>query len=352
MKRKQKSILMFGSIFIGLAVAACLYLWWKWDTRQTIEDKAPPLAAFDSSNLYVIEPEKFSFRADGTDARATTDGINKALVWAKQNGYRGVSLPAGTYLIKCSWGNPFTLPDDGIFVPSDTVLDLGKAVLMIEKNNQPAYNLIYTMKGSNIVINGGHLIGDRDTHTFTGGDFATHEWGCGVNIVASTGVTVQNMTIEKMTGDAITVRGGSQINSSGVTVANNTLYDCRRQGVSITGCDGGAVTGNVIYNIKGTPPEYGIDLEANSGYDARNLMISGNTISSCKGGSIMCYNGSDNTVSGNTCINGNIVVGGRASNIDVSRNTMKNSILGVKKGAVSIEIENNIMEGSSRMIQE
>lgn len=350
MKRKQKSVLMFGSIFTGLAVAACLYLWW--DTRHTIEDEAPPLASFDSSNLYVIEPEKFVVSTDGTNARATTDGINNALEWAKQNGYRGVSLPDGTYLIKCSWGNPFTLPDDGIFVPSDTVLDLGRAVLMIEPNSQPAYNLIYTMKGSNIIINGGRLVGDRDSHTYGGGDFATHEWGCGINIVASTGVTVQNMTIEKMTGDAITVRGGSRINSKDVTVANNTLSGCRRQGISITGCDGGTVSGNVIYNIKGTPPEYGIDLEANSGYDARNLKITGNTISNCKGGSILCYNGSGNTVSGNTCINGNIVVGGRASDLDISRNTMKNSILGVKKGAVSIETENNIMEGSSRMIRE
>lgn len=347
-RKKRLSVIIVLCLFLVLCVS-----FWCHSLIYIEDDSGAPLASFNASNLYEIENEKFSIQSNGTNARATTDGINKAIEWAKSQGYQGVSLSAGTYLIQCKWGNPYNPPNDGILVPSDTVMDLSRATLKMEQNSQPAYNLIYTMKdSSNIVINGGHLIGDRDSHTFSGGTFPTHEWGCGINIVASTNVIVQNMKIEKMTGDAITIRGGSSKNSREVTVSNNTLYDCRRQGISVVGCVGGTISKNEIYNIKGTTPEYGIDIEANSRYDARNLLIEKNTISDCKGGSILLSNGSGNTVSNNTCINGNILVGGRTSDVKVINNTLKNSILRIKEGASGVYMKDNIMEGSSRVIED
>lgn len=347
-KRKKWPLAM-----IALCLFLVLCLCCRRHLRVYIESKQrPPTASFVPSNLYQIENEKFSIQSNGTNARATTDGINKAIQWAKSEGYQGVSLSAGTYLIQCQWGDPYTLPDDGIRVPSDTVLDLSGAVLKLETNSRPAYNLIYTIGGSNITINGGHLIGDKDSHIYSGETLPTHEWGCGVNIAAGANVTVQNMEIEKMTGDAVTIRGGSGKNSRGITVSNNILHDCRRQGISITGCLEGVISKNVIYNVKGTRPEYGIDIEANPGYDVRNMLIEENVISTCRGGSVLFYNGADNVASGNTCIAGNIVVGGKTKNTKIVGNIMKDSILGIKKGAVGVYMADNILEGNSVLIEE
>ena len=345
MKRIKKWKLAVGVLAIVLVAGLC------WDhyrrSVSDLPDEPIPMAPFQYNNLYLVENSRFGISSDGTNARATTDGINQAIQWAKKNGYEGVSLSSGVYAIACSWDDPYTLPSDGILVPSDTVLDLGKAVLRIESNDQPAYNLIYTLKGRNIVINGGVLEGDRDTHVYSGS--STHEWGCGVNIVASSEVTVQNMTIHGMTGDAITVRGGGGVNSSGFVVQNNKLYDCRRQGISVTGGVDGVLQDNTIYGIKGTDPQCGIDIEANSGYQATGLVIQRNNISNCGFASIQCYNGSDYLVRENTCVNGGILVGSRTKGLTVEDNVLKSSILRVLGTDTKVTVEDNQLDRSSKL---
>lgn len=328
---------------IAAVVGIALYRWRN--PVVIIPDGDVPLASYSDSELYRIENEKFGISSNGKNARETTDGINEAIQWAKENGYRGVALSSGTYLIACDWNDPNTLPDDGILVPSDTILSLGNAVLKMEANSQPAYNLIYTLKGENIIIDGGILVGDKDSHRYSG--WSTHEWGTGVNIVASRDVTVQNMTIYNMTGDAVTVRGGSLINSSDFHITENRLYDCRRQGVSVTGGVNGTITGNTIYNISGTDPQSGIDIEANFGYSATGLMIQGNRISNCKGASIQCYNGSNYSVVQNECVNGGILIGSRTSGVKVEENILKNSRIRILGRTTNVQLSENRLDSAS-----
>lgn len=343
LNQKQVGVILFVLIFLIIGI-------WSIYQRMNmviIDEEEIPLATFGEYNLYTIENEKFGISNNGQNAAATTQGINDAIQWAKQNGYEGVKLASGRYLIRCSWNNPYTLPNDGILIPSNTVVDLQNAVLQIESNSQPAYNIIYTLKGSNIIINGGTLVGDKNSHTYSGG--STHEWGCGINVVASSNVTIQNMTIYDMTGDAITIRGGSQVNSNNFTVTNNQLYNCRRQGISVTGGINGVIQNNQIYGIRGADPQCGIDIEANDGYDARNLTIQNNYIADCGWASIQCYNGSDYVMQGNTCVNGGILVGTRTSGLKVLNNKMVSSIIRVLGTNNNAQVSNNSLDKTSKV---
>lgn len=301
------------------------------------------------TNLYTVDNDKFSIKSNGTSARATTDGINAAIVWAKEQGFKGILLTAGTYLIQCNWSSPNVAPNDGILIPSDTILDLSFATLKIETNANPTYNLIYTKKGTNnIIINGGYLIGDKDLHDYSDTTYPTHEWGCGINIVASTNVIVQNMTIRDMTGDAITVRGSGNINSDKVNIHDNILCNCRRNGIAVTGGNSVMISNNIIYKIVGTSPECGIDIEPNSGYKAENCIITYNAISDCNLYSIMLASScSNNIITRNKCVNGAIVIGGRVSNIGLFLNKLIDKGIGINAGATGINMNGNVFSGAS-----
>lgn len=303
-------------------------------------------------NLYTIDNDAFMIKSNGSDARATTDGINNAILWAKERGYGGVSLTTGIYLIQSEWKNPNITPNDGIFVPSNTILDLANAILKIEPNDYPAYTVIYTLDGSDITIRGGRIIGDRENHIYSGEEFPTHEWGTGISIVRSSRVSVQNIMIEAMTGDAITIKGSGYTNSTDVSISNNILHNCRRQGISVTGLVGGSLTKNIIFDIVGTSPEYGIDIEANSGYEASDISIVENITANCSGGSVLFANGSSNTVVSNTFFDGNLVVGGKAKDISIIENIFNNSTLRIKKGATNVHTVDNIITGTGTFFEE
>ncbi|MEW4264796.1 hypothetical protein Q0N30_13985 [Priestia megaterium] len=51
------------------------------------------------ASSYVIELDRWEIKNNGTEPLKTTNGINNALLWAKENKYGEVILPEGTYLI-------------------------------------------------------------------------------------------------------------------------------------------------------------------------------------------------------------------------------------------------------------
>ncbi|MDR1938183.1 MAG: hypothetical protein LBQ73_06780, partial [Tannerellaceae bacterium] len=81
--------------------------------------------------VFVINNAEFGIRSDKTNARATTDGINRAIETAKEEGYNVVKFAPGDYLISCE--NPWwDLPRDGIFLCSKMTFDLGTARFFAE----------------------------------------------------------------------------------------------------------------------------------------------------------------------------------------------------------------------------
>ncbi|TCN22205.1 parallel beta helix pectate lyase-like protein [Mesobacillus foraminis] len=169
--------------------------------------------------IYELELARWGVYNDGTHPVETTRGINTALKWAKENGYKTFKVPDGTYLIAKG-----TQPGDSearvnLVSEMDFLLS-DKAVFQKETNHYEIYSVLYLGTGvKNVTIKGGTYRGDRDTHNYSiKGDYTggTHEWGTGINIVGAENVEIQGLKLEKFTGDGITINA-STITGSAIT---------------------------------------------------------------------------------------------------------------------------------------
>jgi hypothetical protein len=308
--------------------------------------------------VYELQTENFGIDTQGGDARTTTDGINNALLWAKDNGYKTVAFPKGTYLIQCNWNNRYIAPTDGILVPSGLTLDLGEAVFKIEPNAYPAYAIFSVVGQSDVGIMGGTLIGDRYQHQYVQSeDSPTHEWGFGICVSASSNVVIQGVSIRDMTGDGIILEGSYQSLADGgsfsseVQIYRCDIRSCRRQGISVIGIHNGEIARNSIYNIGGTEPAYGIDVETEFDYSTEGLRIHDNVIFACTGGAISCNNGADYKVYDNFCMDGNIIAV-KSRNVMIYDNTVSNSYIRIYGKAQDIYLEDNLMQLYSPIIRD
>ena len=184
--------------------------------------KAPPEPVDES--IYTLELARFNVYNDGTHALETTLGINEALLWAKENGKKTLIIPNGTYLISKGDEKKSTASKQ-INMVSDMTLQLSKdAIFQKETNGDEGYAVIRINAGTkNVTVRGGTLIGDRDTHDYSKkqADWSagTHEWGNGLDIAGGTNIIVENMNIQKMTGDGVFI-GGSTITASTIKEAH------------------------------------------------------------------------------------------------------------------------------------
>ena len=160
------------------------------------------------TSVYELELNRWGVHNDGTHALETTNGINAALQWAKENDYKTFKIPEGTYLI--AKGSKAADPEARINMVSDMDFVLSdKAVLIKETNPWEIYSILYLGPGvENVTIKGGTYQGDRDTHDYSqkGEHTAgTHEWGYGIELAGAENIVVDGVKLEKFTGDGIIV---------------------------------------------------------------------------------------------------------------------------------------------------
>lgn len=147
-------------------------------------------------------------------------------------------------------------------------------IIRLTPNDFPGYKII-NVKGDNIKIKGtGSIIGDRATHTGNNG-----EWGMGINIDYSTNVKISGISVESCWGDCVYVG-----NAERVIIQDCILMDSRRQGISVTAANNVKIKKCSISGIKGTAPEFAIDVEPNKNDTCRNIRIEQVYISDCYGG--------------------------------------------------------------------
>lgn len=161
----------------------------------------PPVVDKTVYELDSTARTKWGIFNNGTHPVETTKGINDALVWASQNGFKTVKVQAGNYLIAKG-----TKEDDRsarITMVSNMTLELDKnAVFQKEANGFKGYSVVYFGPGvQNSTLKGGTLIGDREKHDFSAG--GTQEWGHGVLFAGGDNLTVDGVKIQKMNGDGI-----------------------------------------------------------------------------------------------------------------------------------------------------
>jgi parallel beta-helix repeat protein len=145
------------------------------------------------------------------------------------------------------------------------------AVLRAKPNAASNYAILRIRNASNVSISGGNVIGDRDQHLGTAG-----EWGMGVDIRGSHTVLLDGVHISKCWGDGIYV--GSATGTGSGTCSDITLRQVvseknRRQGLSIVACSGALIEQCEFNDTNGTAPAAGIDLEPNAGEIVENVRI-------------------------------------------------------------------------------
>jgi parallel beta-helix repeat protein len=184
-----------------------------------------------------------------------------------------VLVPDGTYMIDAI---------DSIQMKSDMTLRMSRgAVLKALPNKRANYSIINFTGASNINVIGGTLIGERDEHSGTSG-----EWGMGMLVRNATNIVIEDVTVKNAWGDGFYIDGASKNIKFCSVIADNN----RRQGMSVISVDGMLVKNSIFKNTEGTAPQSGIDLEPDEDKDTiNNVQILNSQFSGNKGyGIIFC----------------------------------------------------------------
>lgn len=130
----------------------------------------------NNKDTYKVDLNKFNISNNNSDGKETTEGINKAIKYAKENGYKTVKLPKGHYSIDTSVITPIELKDEegntwthnrqGITMESNLTLDLTDCILEMIPVEDPYYSIINISNCKNSTIIGGTIIGDRNKHDY------------------------------------------------------------------------------------------------------------------------------------------------------------------------------------------
>ena len=175
-----------------------------------------------------------------------TDQINKELKRTKI-----VSIPAGDYKVDAIKS---IKPQNG------SIITMSKNTrLRVIPNGSSSYRLFDIRNVKNVQISGGQLIGDKYSHLNKNG-----EWGMGIDIRDSQNISISDMSISKMWGDAIYLGSNGKNSNYNIKLLNLKMDDNRRQGISIISVDTLKANNIIISNTKGKSPMNGVDIEPNN----------------------------------------------------------------------------------------
>ena len=182
-----------------------------------------------------VTPEMFGAYGDGV--HDDTEAFTVALTVSD-------NVQATKNYMVSSTGDPAITLEDGQSLK-------GGGTIRMAPNDLSIYTIVY-MAGKNSVLQDITLIGDKDGHTGSSG-----EWGHNISIDGEN-VTVENVNSSKAWGDGVYLRG-----CSNVMIRNSRFNENRRNGISVT--SGSAiVVRDCYFNANGgTAPESGISVEAN-----------------------------------------------------------------------------------------
>ncbi|AYX96105.1 right-handed parallel beta-helix repeat-containing protein [Acinetobacter baumannii] len=180
-----------------------------------------------------------------------------------------VSIPAGTYKIDA---NKSITPKDGTEIRLTP-----QTKLAVIPTKHGSYRVFQVKNVKNVKISGGSLTGDKYTHLGK-----TGEWGMGIEIRDSQNISISNMNIDKMWGDAIYIGTNGKNSTYNISLKNIRMNDNRRQGISIISVNKLLASNITATNTSGAMPASGIDIEPNNGsmilknIVLKNIKTSGN----------------------------------------------------------------------------
>lgn len=226
-----------------------------------------------------VTPQQYGAVGDGV--HDDTAAINACFAAATN-----VYFPSGTYLVDAhhaGWGHE---TEGGLRPKSNSVITLAAdAVIKCSTSPTDFYNIFHFVNVSNVIVQGGKIVGDKATHVQI--SQPTYEFGHGVGVQNSTNIVVRDMEISDCIGDGVILNYGG---NSDITLDNLTIHDCRRQGISLTSGDGVVISNCKIYDISGTNPQSGIDIEPDGNKSVTNVVIEGCNIRDTVGASVIVAN--------------------------------------------------------------
>lgn len=175
----------------------------------------------ESLSSYTVDLEKFGIKNNGTNPVEASKGINKALQFAKEKGFKKVIMPFGDYVI--NEVNPIIMVDN-------VVLDLNGSTFRINENGLQGYTIVNFTDCKNAKLINGTLLGDKDTHdykTISG----SHEWCIGVAFNDSENCELNNVTVKNFPGYGISSSLGKNISDLGVTKSNLEIGSISEKGI-------------------------------------------------------------------------------------------------------------------------
>lgn len=164
--------------------------------------------------------------------------------------YRNVMMPDFPVLVNAK----------GLKIRSNSMILFQKnSELILKPTAQAGYSIMKIYHVNNVEIYGAKLLGDRDQHVGTVG-----EWGMGFYIAAAENVKIDSSFISNCWGDGIYIGGENAEACDNIRINNSKIDSCRRNGISLTNGKNIQIINCEISNTNGTPPMSGIDIEPNN----------------------------------------------------------------------------------------
>lgn len=216
----------------------------------TLLGAAPRVPAFQWTGR-IISPRAFGALGDGL--ADDTDAFQRAI--DSLGGQGGtVAVPAGRYRLD---------PLRSVMLRDRVHLQLDPAATLVAiPNAADRAVLLMVREVSDVVISGGSIVGERDQHFGT-----TGEWGHGIQLRGARRVTLRDLHVSRCWGDGLSVAGTERVHGAPSEASTDVLLQRvvstgnRRQGLTIGYAHRVRVIDCEFAGTEGTPPAAGIDVE-------------------------------------------------------------------------------------------
>lgn len=267
-----------------------------------------------------------SFGATGDGVTDDTAAIQAAIDSLRDGGT--IEIPDGVYLVHATGSTGALRPH------SHQRLELSDgAVIQHAPTAADEYEILQILGVADVTVTGGTLVGDRDGHLGT-----TGEWGHGVSVRSSTNVTIEGVTARDFWGDGFYIgRNYAEPPASEHVTIRNVIADRnRRQGLSITDAIDVLVENSTFQNTGGTPPGAGVDLEPwGPELVVKQITLRGNTTTNNAYGILLAGAAGpthditlvDNTISSNRVTGIHLIA--TSGGIAVTSNTITGNAVGI-----------------------